>query len=131
MGTLGVSIADGQVIPVEGIIWNLSWKIHHLTFQDDIYVMKLGGCDMVLGVQWMDLLGDITWNTKKSTMSFKYQGKKKVLRGASQLHPGKLKSHKVEKLLQQGAEAYSVQLGRAGSWKLGMKEYDSRTSHWC
>lgn len=60
LGQLGVSIADGQVIPVEGIIRNLNWNIHDMHFQDDIYVMKLGGCDMVLGVQWMDLLGDIT-----------------------------------------------------------------------
>lgn len=98
--TIGVSIADGQIIPIEGIIKQLNWKIHDMNFQDDIFVMKLGGCDMVLRVQWMDLLGDITWNTKKATMSFNYQGKKRALRGTTQLYPKNLKSHKVEKLLQ-------------------------------
>lgn len=57
LDSLGVSIADGQVILIEGIIRKLEWKIHDMTFQDDILVMKLGGCDMVLRVQWMDLLG--------------------------------------------------------------------------
>lgn len=81
--SLGVSIADGQIIPIEGIIRDLDWKIHDKKFWDNIFVMKLGGCDMVLGVQWMDFLGDIVWNTKKSTMSFKYQGKKSTERSFS------------------------------------------------
>lgn len=48
-------------------------------------------------------------------MSFKYQGKRKVLRGTSQLHPDHLKPNKVDKLLQQGSQAYNIQVGRAGS----------------
>nr|GEY71133.1 hypothetical protein [Tanacetum cinerariifolium] len=42
----------------------------------------LGGCDMVLGVQWLSTLGDINCNFKNLTMKFNYQGKKIMLRGS-------------------------------------------------
>lgn len=61
---------------------------------------------MVLKVQWMDILGNITSNTTKSTMSFKYQGKKRFLRGTSKLHLRNLKPHKADKLLTRLGSLY-------------------------
>jgi len=41
----------------------------------------LGCCDLVLGVDWLVNLGDITWNFAKLTMDFRVNGKRHVLRG--------------------------------------------------
>ncbi|GKD03897.1 DEAD-box ATP-dependent RNA helicase 41 [Tanacetum coccineum] len=40
-----------------------------------------GGCEMVLGIQWLATLGDIQCNFQNLTMKFEYNGKRMVLRG--------------------------------------------------
>nr|GEV43840.1 ribonuclease H-like domain-containing protein [Tanacetum cinerariifolium] len=47
-------------------------------------VGKLSGCEMVLGVRWLETLGDIVCNFLKLRMEFNYQGRRVALRGASQ-----------------------------------------------
>lgn len=36
LASLRVSIAGGQLIPIEGLIKKLDWKIHDMSFPDDI-----------------------------------------------------------------------------------------------
>ncbi|XP_026433888.1 uncharacterized protein LOC113331395 [Papaver somniferum] len=52
---------------------------HHFT--EDLRILPLGGCDMMLGAYWLRRLGDITFNFSKLSIAFKYQGKKIVLIG--------------------------------------------------
>ncbi|GJX33952.1 putative mitochondrial protein [Tanacetum coccineum] len=44
-------------------------------------LLPLGGCEMVLGIQWLSILGTIEWNFKEPVMKFVYEGKKICLRG--------------------------------------------------
>ncbi|GJU00268.1 glycoside hydrolase, catalytic domain-containing protein [Tanacetum coccineum] len=55
-----------------------------VTFQADFMLIPLGGCEMVLGVQWLSTLGDIVCNFLKLKMEFMYKGKKVALRGVPQ-----------------------------------------------
>nr|GEX20809.1 retrotransposon-related protein [Tanacetum cinerariifolium] len=45
-------------------------------------ILPLGGCDMVLGNQWLSTLGNILFNFKELKIEFKYEGRKAVLKGA-------------------------------------------------
>nr|GEZ08286.1 hypothetical protein [Tanacetum cinerariifolium] len=56
-------------------------KIHEEEFVVDAMLLPLGGCDMVLGVQWLSTLGVIKMNFQELKMKFKYQGRKVALRG--------------------------------------------------
>ena len=53
------------------------------TFVTDVMLLPLGGCDMVLGIQWLSTLGDIKCNFKELKMQFKYNGKKLSIRGTT------------------------------------------------
>lgn len=44
-------------------------------------MLELAGCDMVLGVQWLQTLGTIPWNFKKLTMPFTFEGQNISLTG--------------------------------------------------
>lgn len=44
-------------------------------------LLSLGGCDMVLGAQWLIKLRDISWNFDKLKMEFGIDGKKVAFRG--------------------------------------------------
>lgn len=48
-------------------------------------LLPLGGCEMVLGIQWSATLGDIQWNFKQLTMEFKCEGTVRMLKGISQV----------------------------------------------
>ncbi|PHT68550.1 hypothetical protein T459_28037 [Capsicum annuum] len=51
-----------------------------MTFDSDMLVLPIGGCNMVLGIQWLISLGDIMWNFKKLKMEFNIKGHKISLR---------------------------------------------------
>nr|GEY83971.1 hypothetical protein [Tanacetum cinerariifolium] len=46
-----------------------------------VMLLPLGGCEMVLGMEWLSTLGDISCNFKDLRMSFKYTNKVLTLRG--------------------------------------------------
>ncbi|GKA05058.1 reverse transcriptase, partial [Tanacetum coccineum] len=45
-------------------------------YDQKCYVVTRGGCEMVLGVQWLSTLRDIQWNFNSMKMEFMYNGKK-------------------------------------------------------
>ncbi|GKA71621.1 retrotransposon-related protein [Tanacetum coccineum] len=47
-------------------------------------LIPLGGCEMVLGIQWLATLGDIVCNFLKLRMEFMYQWRKVAIRGVPQ-----------------------------------------------
>ena len=47
----------------------------------DLNVLPLGGCDVVLGTQWLYTLGLIQWDFQHLTMEFVLDGKPVLLKG--------------------------------------------------
>ena len=66
---------------------------------------------MVLGVQWLETLGEIRWDFKQLRMEFTIDGKKHVLQGSSNKAELKtINSKGLEKLLSQPTECSMVHL---------------------
>jgi len=66
-----VVVADGPKIKISSIVKTFSWNIQQTTFMADMFLLPLGCCDFVLGIEWLIKLGDILWNFDKLTMEFK------------------------------------------------------------
>ncbi|GKC80683.1 putative mitochondrial protein [Tanacetum coccineum] len=49
-------------------------------------LLPLGGCEMVLGIQWLATLGDMQCNFKKLIMKFHHKERQLVLRGMNNTH---------------------------------------------
>ena len=47
----------------------------------DFNILHLGGCEVVLGTQWLSTLGVISWDFRLLTMRFLYLGKSAFLQG--------------------------------------------------
>jgi len=45
---------------------NFKWKMHEVNFMVDVFNVELNNYDMVLGIQWLAMLGDIVSNYKKN-----------------------------------------------------------------
>ncbi|KAF3680331.1 hypothetical protein FXO37_03370 [Capsicum annuum] len=75
-----VSVVDRKKIQSNYVCRKLAWKMQGITFDSDMLVLPIGGCNVVLGIQWLISLGDIMWNFKKLKMEFNIKGHKISLR---------------------------------------------------
>ena len=57
-----VTVANGEEILSEGKCTYVCLILQGNTFCSEFFVLTLGGCDVVLGVQWLRTLGPIVWD---------------------------------------------------------------------
>jgi len=75
-----VSVADGKKIQSNYVCKKLDWKMQGVSFDSDMLVLPIGGCNMVLGIQWLITLGDIMWNIRRLKMEFTFMGAQNFLK---------------------------------------------------
>ncbi|XP_035543593.1 uncharacterized protein LOC118347680 [Juglans regia] len=81
-----VKVANGDQLESEGKVMGVNISIQGEVFQVNMYLLDLAGCDMVLGIQWLQALGSILWNFKDLTMQFQHNGKAVILKGLNAHH---------------------------------------------
>ncbi|XP_071728214.1 uncharacterized protein [Rutidosis leptorrhynchoides] len=81
MAPMQVNVPGGNKLLTSTSWDKVVWTINSATFSSDMALIPLGGSEMVLGVQWLQTLGDIQWNFEELKMSFKYRGSRVQLRG--------------------------------------------------
>ena len=75
---------------------------------EDFYVVDVEDSDAVLGVQWLQTLGDITTNYKHMTMKFFTPGGKQVvLRGMANNAPIVVSNKRMEAIFRHGDVVYA------------------------
>lgn len=79
-------------------------------FKVDAYLLPLGSCDMVLGIQWLETLGVIKWDFKQLRMEFNYQGKRHVLIGSTTVQLKTIKGKQLNKFLTSQTHCNNMQL---------------------
>ncbi|GKC59522.1 putative mitochondrial protein, partial [Tanacetum coccineum] len=81
---LQVTVAEGNKMISEYMVYDFRWSIQGYQFKIDVMLLPLGGCEMVLGIQWLSTLGNIQWNFHELVMKFVYEGKNVYLRKTKQ-----------------------------------------------
>ncbi|KAG8497362.1 hypothetical protein CXB51_008586 [Gossypium anomalum] len=84
---LKVTVANGTCLFTRGLCREVLWEVQVHHFATDFLVLPLKRCDMVLGVQWLLMLGDIIWNFSSLTIQFMVKGQTRILQG---IIPGSL-----------------------------------------
>ncbi|GKF41834.1 retrotransposable element Tf2 [Tanacetum coccineum] len=74
IGPLAVTVADGNNLVTTSECKNFKWQFDNTTFATDVMLLPLGGCEMILGIQWLATLVDIKCNLQELRMKFKYGG---------------------------------------------------------
>nr|GEU34745.1 hypothetical protein [Tanacetum cinerariifolium] len=78
---MDVSVAKGQVMSSFYEGKDFTWTLQGVKFTSDVFILPLGGCELVLAVEWLSILGEIKWNFKDLIMDFVYNDRRMVLRG--------------------------------------------------
>lgn len=64
VGLMKVDVVNGDNIACVAMTKGLEWSLQGTKFVTDVLILPLGSCDMVLGVQWLETLGEIKWDFK-------------------------------------------------------------------
>ncbi|KAK8942858.1 hypothetical protein KSP39_PZI008722 [Platanthera zijinensis] len=99
-----VAVADGQTIASAHKVRDFHWRMQGVTFTSDMLILPLGGCEVVLGIQWLVTLGVIQWDFSNLKMEFTSQGKKISLRGSKHVAGTWVKQQRIHKLMEKPAQ---------------------------
>lgn len=94
-----ISVANGERLVCREFVRNFLWGMHDYEFKADVYLLRLGGCDMVLGVEWLAALGDILWNFQESTMRFTCDNRDYLLQGTRDYKQKEVEVQALEKII--------------------------------
>jgi hypothetical protein len=78
---LQVKIANGDTIQCFGPVTVTFLKVQGHPIQVKFYLISLIGCDMVLGVHWLQSLGPVLYDFFLMTMQYTYEGVTALLKG--------------------------------------------------
>lgn len=105
---LTIIVADGTKILA--LVKDLQWSIQGIEFSSEVRLLPLGGCDMVLGIQWLSTLGPILWDFQHLQMQFSVSGRKLILNGETATDVRIVDAKKMQHLLNKQPSGMMAQL---------------------
>lgn len=76
-----VEVGNGQKVKSRGRCNKVELWIDKLRIRQDYLLFNLGIADVVLGLEWLETLGDIQANFRTLTFKFEVEGQTQVVRG--------------------------------------------------
>ena len=65
-----VNVASGERLLYQGHFEKVQMNLQGITFSLTLYSLPIAGLDMVLDIQWLEMLGFVVYNWKQLTMEF-------------------------------------------------------------
>ncbi|KAL4309278.1 hypothetical protein GQ457_01G012100 [Hibiscus cannabinus] len=78
---LVITVANGEKLYSNAKSKQLKWQMQNHQFEHDFSVLSMGGCDMVLGVDWMRRYSPVSMDFNLMTLSFQKEGELINLKG--------------------------------------------------
>lgn len=104
-----VRVASGERLLCQGRFEKVQVNLQGITFSLTLYSLPLAGLDMVLGIQWLEMLGSVVCNWKQLTMEFHWGNQARRLQEINQtIQATSLAS--VAKEMHQGQMLFAVYL---------------------
>ena len=76
-----VYVGNGQSLPCSQLCRRIPLELQQHIFTVDLYVLPIHGPEVVLGIQWLSLLGQVTHDYAALTMDFSWEGRRIKLKG--------------------------------------------------
>lgn len=121
--SMKVTIANGNQLECKHKCTNFRWMMQGMWFSADVLVLPLENYDMVLGVQWLALLGDIIWNFSNMTMQFEVDKRVYILKGIENNGMSLCSAEKMASLIKNGTRVIQSQM--FGLQLMGLEEHNT------
>ena len=76
----------------------------------DFFLLPIDDYEVVLGIEWLTTLGDVSWNFSKLIMKFYYKGKQIILCGKHGSNVTTISTQRMEKVLHMVNGAFLMHL---------------------
>lgn len=76
-----VHVANGERLRCQGQYEKVPVNLQGIPFSFTFYSLPLAGLDMVLGIQWLEMLGTVVCNWKNLTMDFNWENQARRIEG--------------------------------------------------
>ncbi|XP_040996109.1 uncharacterized protein LOC121242288 [Juglans microcarpa x Juglans regia] len=76
-----VRVANGEQLTCQGRFNEVLVNLQGIEFYLTLFSLPLSGLDLVLGIQWLEMLGSVVCNWKKLTMDFNWNKQARRLQG--------------------------------------------------
>ncbi|KAL5565238.1 hypothetical protein UlMin_028402 [Ulmus minor] len=107
--SFAVRVANGERLICQGRFDEVQVNLQGIIFSLTLYSLPLAGLDMVLGIQWLEMLGSVVCNWKQLTMDFRWDNQAQRLQGINQaIQATSLAS--VAKDMRQGHMMFAIYL---------------------
>jgi hypothetical protein len=103
-------ITNGGSMKCGGRCENVCLQIGDYHLKSHMFSIDMGGCDIVLGADWLRTLGPILMDFKELTMQFDQEGQKYKFQGIIVGSPEIISSHRMENMLKKGHSSVIAQL---------------------
>jgi hypothetical protein len=110
VNNLKIMIANGGSMKCGGHCENVRLQIGDYHLKSHMFSIDMGGCDIVLGADWLRTLGPILMDFKDLTMQFDQEGHQYKFQGITVGSPEIISSHCMENLLKRGHSGVIAQL---------------------
>jgi hypothetical protein len=96
-----IMIANGGSMKCGGLFENVHLQIGDYHLKSHMFAIDMGGCDIVLGADWLRTLGPILMDFKDLTLKFNQEGHQYKFQGITVGSPEIISSYCMEKLLKK------------------------------
>jgi hypothetical protein len=103
-------IGNGGSMKCGGRCENVCLQIGDYHLKSHMFSIDMGGCDIVLGADWLRTLGPILMDFHNLTMQFDQGGHRYKFQGIIVGSPEVISSHRMEKMLKKGQSGVIAQL---------------------
>lgn len=86
-GLVGVKLGNEMMDRSQGTCMGVVLNLPELQIIEDFYPLDLGGSDVILGIKWLQTLGDMTVNWKELRMKF-WNGDQQITITGTQVYLG-------------------------------------------
>lgn len=93
-------VANGDKLTSIGYCKEVTLSIQGVPVFTDLYLLKLEGCEVVLGAHWLRTLGPVLWDFSNLWMQFTWKGSTCQLKGEPINDPSPLKPPKLSKTVK-------------------------------
>lgn len=112
-GSFGVSLGNGETVKGNGVCKGVMLQLEGcVIIQEDFLPLSLGSSDVILGIQWLEQLGDVITNWKSQVMRFQMGKNTVTLVGDPTLVRSQISLKAMIRTLRKEKQGYWVEINR-------------------
>lgn len=79
-----VLVANGEKMDCTSMAKKFGWLMQEKNFEARVFLMPLKGCELILGIEWLNIMRVIKWDFPNLSMEFVWMGETIILKAENQ-----------------------------------------------